>query len=314
MYNILLLGGTGFIGKNIIESFINDENCNLFVVSRDLERIHNPIFTGKRVTVLIGSLNDHEFIEKLIDDYNVNVIVHLASSLIPSSSESDFLEGMNSIIIPTFRLIDFISNKDIKFLFFSSGGTIYGNASLSIKESDALNPINNYGFSKLVVEKYIRYKSNTSALKSIILRPSNVYGKHQSFAGSQGFISVAINKIYNQSAIEIWGDGNSIRDYIHVDDVALVVKKLLFNSKCNITVNLSTGRGFSLLQIIKMIEYSMQTKAIINFQSKRIVDVDTVILDNSKLLKIISHNFITLSDGIEDQIKYFKKTVYDRSV
>ncbi len=309
MYNILLLGGTGFIGKNIIESFYSDKKCNLIVVSRDPNLLENPIFLGDNITVKIGSLLDSDFIENLIDDYKINVIIHLASSLIPSSSESAFFDGMSSIIIPTFKLIDFIANREIKFIFFSSGGTIYGNASFLIKETNSLNPINNYGFSKLIIENYIKYKSNSSRLNYIILRPSNVYGKYQSFDGNQGFISVAVNRIHHDKTIEIWGDGSSVRDYIDVIDVVIVLKKLLFNSISNVILNLSTGVGLSLLQIIKIIENNLKKQAVINFNNKRIVDVNVVILDNSKLLEIIDHEFVPVVDGINNQINYFNTTI-----
>ena len=140
----------------------------------------------------------------------------------------------------------------------------------------------------------------------IVIRPSNVFGRHQSFIGNQGFISVAINKIFNGLPIEIWGDGNSVRDYICVIDVVTVVRKILSSSINNITLNLSTGVGKSLLEIIKIIETKLDKKAIVSFNCKRHVDANIVILDNSKLLELISHEFILVEDGINNQIKYFK--------
>ena len=248
---------------------------------------------------------DIDFIKNVIVEHNVNVIIHLLSSLIPSSSDVDFYNGMDSIIIPTFKLIDFITNKNIKFLFFSSGGTIYGNATSVINENTALNPINNYGFSKQIIEDYLRYKRNSCSLDCIVLRPSNVYGKYQSFDGNQGFISVAINKIFSEIPIEIWGDGNVVRDYIHIDDVVYVVKKIVSESVTNVTLNLSTGIGKSLLEIIILIEKHMRKNAIIHFNTKRSVDATTVILDNSELLALIPHQFISVDEGIKNQINYF---------
>lgn len=309
MDTILILGGTGFIGKNIVESFKNDDNCKLVVVSRDLNLIDNAIFSADSISVELGSFSDPVFIENLIVEYDVTIIIHLISNLIPSSSATEFYEGMNDFIIPTFRLIDFIANKNIKFMFFSSGGTIYGNSDAVINEETPLNPINNYGFTKLIVENYIRFKSNSSQLDYIIVRPSNVYGKYQLFDRNQGFISVAINKIQNNLPIEIWGDGNTIRDYIDVFDVVSIVRKLLYSSISNVTLNLSTGVGFSLLEMIQIIEANLGKKSIVHFNTKRIVDANKVILDNTKLLDIVDHEFIGVSEGIKHQIKYYNTTI-----
>ena len=308
MQNILFLGGSGFIGKNIVESFSEDRNCNLIVITRNSFLINDMLFLKPNITVLVGELEDFDFIEDLIIEHEVNVIIHMLSSLIPSSSDIHFYESINKIIVPTFKLIDFIADRNIKFLYFSSGGTIYGNTSSIIKESHLLNPINNYGLSKLMIENYINYKSNRSTLDFIIIRPSNVYGKHQSFNSNQGFISVAINKIYNNIPIEVWGDGNSVRDYIQVDDVVFFVRKLLSDfSHGSTTINLSTGIGKSLLDIIILIEKNTKKKAIIHFKNKRSVDANTIVLDNSKLLMIIPHDFISIDQGIKSQVNYFKK-------
>jgi UDP-glucose 4-epimerase len=306
MYNILLLGGSGFIGKNIVESFIGDESCKLIVVTRNLNLARSTFLTEKDIIIEVGELSNSDFIESIIDLHEINVIIHLASGLIPSSSDDVFYEGMDNVVIPTFKLIDYISNKEIKFIFFSSGGTIYGDATSIINESHTLNPINNYGFSKLLIEKYINFKVITSKLNSFIIRPSNVYGRHQSFDGNQGFISVAISKIYHKLPIEIWGDGNSVRDYIHINDVVSAVKKIIFNSIAPCTLNLSTGVGKSLIEIIAIIEKNLDQKAIIHFNNKRKVDADSIILDNSKLKSIFPMEFIAIEEGIKNHIQYFK--------
>lgn len=311
MFNILLLGGTGFIGKNIIESFENESDYNLIIVSRNTTLIDSSFFIDKKVKIILGSIKDSNFIEKIILDYKVNVVFHLVSSLIPSSSQADFYSSLDDVIVPTFKLIDFIATRDIKLIFFSSGGTIYGNSTNLITEDTNLNPINNYGYSKLTIENYIRYKSNISLLNYIILRPSNVYGKYQSFDGNQGFISVAINKIQNGQVINIWGTGKTIRDYIHVDDLTTILKKILSNSISNKSFNLSTGIGFSLLEIIKIIENNLNKKAVLSFDSERIVDANSVILDNSKILEIIDHDFINIEEGIKSQINHFNTAVYN---
>lgn len=302
MKNILILGGTGFIGKNIIEFYSKDITVNLVIVARNIKSVDLKDFDSERITLKTGFVSDVDFIKDVIIDYKINVIIHLVSGLIPSSSKEEFFERMNDVVIPTFALIDFISEMKVKFVFFSSGGTIYGNAKDVIDETNNLNPLNNYGFSKLIIENYLKFKSNTTSLNYIILRPSNVYGKYQSFDGSQGFISVAINKLQHDLPIHIWGDGNIVRDYIHVNDVVVVLEKLLDGNFSNLEINLSSGVGYSLLQVLKIIEQKLEKEAVLLFDKKRIVDADKVILNNSKLLKLVNHDFLSLNDGIENHI------------
>ncbi len=310
MYNILLLGGTGFIGKNIIESFYSDKKCNLIVVSRDPNLLENPIFLGDNITVMIGSLLDSDFIENLIDDYKINVIIHLASSLIPSSPESAFFDGMNSIIIPTFKLIDFIANREIKFIFFSSGGTIYGNASFLIKETNSLNPINNYGFSKLIIENYIKFKSNSSRLNYIILRPSNVYGKYQSFDGNQGFISVAVNKIHYDKTIEIWGDGSVRREFMYVEDLADFIFYAIEHFE-NMPQNINVGLGHD----YTINEYYNIIAKVVGYKGKFVHDLSKPVgmkqklIDDTKLKAFGWHYKTSLEEGILKTYDYYRQEV-----
>ncbi len=306
MKNILLFGGTGFIGKNIIESYLSNPEVNLIVISRNSKEIENIYSSFKNIIIISRSFSDFDFISKTITNYNIDVIIHLISGIIPSSSNQEFYNEIDNVILPTFKLIDFIADKNIKFVYFSSGGTIYGNIQDLIRESTNLDPINNYGYSKLLIENYIQLISKRTKLNYLILRPSNVYGKHQVFDSNQGFISVAISKAYNNIPIDIWGDGNAVRDYIDVYDVALILQKLLNCFSSNLILNISTGIGFSLLEIISIIENNLHKNVTVNFKVKRIVDASTVILDNSNLLRIIDHNFIDVSTGIKNQISYFK--------
>ena len=105
MKNILLLGGTGFIGKNIIEFYSNDFEVNLVVVGRNFKSIDLEGINLERITVKIGFISDLDFIKNLIVDYQINVIIHLVSGLIPSSSMDNFSVSMDDVVISTFKFI-----------------------------------------------------------------------------------------------------------------------------------------------------------------------------------------------------------------
>lgn len=305
MKNILLLGATGFIGKNLLNLLKDDLNYNLVILTRDKNYIDRVIFSAKNIVLIEGDLKDIKVVQIAIDNYRIDTVIHLVSNLIPSSNQESFYAENENIILPTFKLIDFISEKDIKLIFFSSGGTIYGNFEENLTENSVLSPINYYGYSKLTIENYIKFKQQTKSLRFIILRPSNVYGKHQRFDRNQGFISVAIYRIFHGLEIEIWGNGSVIRDYVHATDIASITKEIIDQKIENRIFNLSSSNGTSLLQVVSLIEHFLSKKARIIFKESRSVDANKVILENVELLRSINHKFIAIEEGIRQQCLYF---------
>jgi UDP-glucose 4-epimerase len=300
MYNILIIGSSGFIGKNILNRLRN-EDYKLYSIERNNTNTSN---IQNEDNICYCDLKDIELISKFIKKNKIDIIIHLASNLIPSSNEEDFNNELNNVIIPTFKLIDYSVKYNIKFVFFSSGGTIYGKTKTKIiSENHSRNPISYYGLSKLLIEDYILFKHRVNRLRYLILRPSNVYGKYQKADKNQGFIAVAINKILHNKPIEIWGDGEIIRDYINVEDVASITKKLIENNIENKVLNVSSGKGYSLNEILKILSPMFPKKFEVNYTRKRTVDADKIILDNSSLRKNIDFYLISLDQGIREYIE-----------
>lgn len=297
MHPVLIIGGTGFIGLNLIEALL--PCCtNLVITVRSQDRLPQPVTTATNITIVQCDLKDKEHLQKIIIEYNVSTVLHLASKLIPASSYEAFSQEMEEVILPTFNLLEFLSGKKIKIIYFSSGGTVYGNVSNLIHEDHSLNPISYYGYSKMLIENYITFLNRTAMLPYIILRPSNVYGKYQQTDRAQGFVSVALKKILQQQPIEIWGDGTTIRDYLSVSDLVLCVYKLLDSDIVNETFNIGTGKGSTLLEIIEILQDLTGENAEIVFKEKRKVDVDTMTLAIHKIQSAIDYHPLSLSDGI----------------
>ena len=304
--NILLLGGTGFLGKNIVEKLI-ESNHRLILIVRDSKKALN-FFNDESISLIEGDLSDLILIDKTIEEYDVNLVIHLISNLIPSSLEKDFNNELKDVITPTFKLLGLLSDKKIKVIYFSSGGTIYGASENIISENSILNPINYYGYSKLMIENYIFYLNRTKNLSFLILRPSNVYGKYQKLDSKQGFIAVALNKALSNETIEIWGDGNVVRDYIDVIDVSNGLNELINMDASDTILNIGTGKGSSLNDILSMIEKNLKIDLKINYKNKRKVDVNKVILNINKIKEVIGFTPKDLTIGLENFISIIKKT------
>jgi UDP-glucose 4-epimerase len=296
---ILLIGGAGFIGSALVRCFLKEDIYEVYILesrNANLYRIQSVI---NKITLLEGDVKTPSSLSQILIDNKIDIVIHLVSTLIPGSSLTHFHKEMNDIIMPIMYLMEICAQNDIKFVYFSSGGTVYGNGECNLhNELDKKEPISYYGLSKSMAEEMIEFEHRHLNLTYLIVRPSNPYGEGQNIYGKQGLIAVSIGKILNKDAIEIWGDGNSVRDYIYIDDLAYAVHQLLSNNVFNKTINIGSGIGYSVNQIIKILSDVMKVDIKINYLPIRGVDVDSLILDNSNLRGLIKFNPIDVEEGI----------------
>lgn len=305
MENILFLGGTGFIGSNIIR-YLQDYDVNIYILdSRPL----NPDIASSNTHMISGLLKDIDLIKELIDSKKISKIIHLISCLIPNSDFQQYLSEYNEIILPTLKLIRICSERNVQFIFFSSGGTIYGNhPSLTLlKENNASAPISYYGLTKQTIEEFILFENRTSGLKYLILRPSNPYGPGQNTNGKQGLIAVTIGNILSGKKIFVWGNGSSIRDYIYIDDLATIVCQLIINNIYNLTLNIGSGKGYTVNQVLSIMAKVLPVKIDIEHLHDRKTDVSNVVLDISLLNSLVRVKQTPLEEGIKRFYNYAAK-------
>lgn len=306
--NVLVLGGTGFIGRNIVEN-LSGNDYNIVLLVRDSKKISNQYKTCDRISIVEGDIIQSELIESVILEYKIELVIHLVSNLIPSSSLEDFNIELSEVVFPTFKLLELLSKFNIQVVYFSSGGTIYGNVNDFIDENKSLNPINYYGYSKLMIENHIRFLNTTQKLSYLILRPSNVYGKYQRIEAQQGFIAVALGKFISNSSMEIWGNGEVIRDFVDVQDVSGALRKLIENNIMDRTLNVGSGEGNSLNEVLSIIENILERNIEVIYKDKRAVDLDRMILNIDKIKNCIDFNPKSLKKGINDFVEYIGEEV-----
>lgn len=295
---ILIIGGNGFIGKNLIDRLIL-EGKTIVLLIRNVSQLDPRYQPHPQIKIIEGQLSDVDLIKAALVELKVDLVIHLASSLIPSSTNSDFQLEMQKVVQPTFKLIDFLCESKRMIIFFSSGGTVYGKSQTLLDEESRVEPVNFYGYSKLMIEQYLQFKSRINGLNYLILRPSNVFGKYQRFNRKQGFIAVAINKMLNGEEIEIWGDGKTVRDYINVSDVIDVLLRLISLGTTNEIINIGSGQGFNQLEILGLIEKKLKRGTKIVFKEKRSVDVDYMVLNINKLQTYLKFSPQEINEGIK---------------
>lgn len=305
--NILLIGGAGFIGSNIISHLLERGKAKVYVLEPEFASLHR--LGAFPVTVFRGELSNLDGVKTIILENKIDTVVHLVSTLIPGSSFNDYQREFIDVLYPSVRLMEFCCEQNIKFVYSSSGGTIYGDrrgAVVPFKEEDPMAPISFYGLSKQIMENSILFMHRTQKLKYVILRPANPYGKGQNLQGKQGLIAVALGKILAGETIQVWGDGSAVRDYIYIDDLGQAVADILADETIvNETLNIGNGIGYSINEIIEVLRSVVDEVVKVEYVKARQVDVSSMVLNTEKLRDRIRFS----PRGIKDGIALFYKDV-----
>lgn len=286
--NILILGGLGFLGRNIANEL--SQTNNVFIVD---------CIDFKMKDYYKIKFSDIESVKKVVEENNINMVLHLISSIIPSSSAEAYLNEISEVYNPTLQLLDYCSEKGIKFVYFSSGGAVYGNQKEIFNEHTKCEPVSYYGLSKLNLENAVLFFHNTKGLEYLIIRPSNPYGYGQNLFGKQGLIAVIFGKILKKETLQIWGDGSAIKDYIYIDDFVYYVTNLINQNKAwNQIFNVGSGKGESVKDVLLALKKNHIDLPKIDFITEKSSDVKRMILDCSKLQELIPYETTSLEDGI----------------
>lgn len=305
---ILFIGGAGFIGSNIIRR-LDKEKFRVVVI--EPKGAYLGRLDGMDVDLLEGSLCNIELVKEVIEQQDIQIVVHLVSTLIPGSTYEDYKKEYKDVIFPSIELMELCAQKGIRFVYFSSGGTVYGNRNdvLPFTETDAMNPISYYGWSKQMMENSIQFMHRTAGLDYLVVRPSNPYGHGQNLYGKQGLVAVAMGKLLRNEEIEVWGDGSAVRDYIYVDDLARIFVKLIEEDVHNTTLNIGSGRGYSVNDVLAFLKIVTGRELKIVYQNPRPVDVSSMVLDTSRLKGLISYEVTPFMDGIKKYYEEVKENI-----
>lgn len=295
---VLVTGGTGFIGSFVVENLLSSEHEVVIIANGRQLPVYLEEFSN-RITYFQGDFGELDVLERVLP--GCNAVIHLAWSTVPKQTKGatafEFSGNITSSINLIEKCLDFNINK---FIFISSGGTVYGIPDqIPIPESHNLNPISNYGLSKLTTEKLIHLYHYSQNINYTILRVSNAYGERQNIFKEQGVIGVWLKNILQKQEIEIWGDGSAVRDYVYVKDVASAFTNALDTVNGSAIYNIGGGKGYSLNDILLEINKIVDIPFKVNYKSSRNFDVPINVLDISKAKENLNYRpKVDLSEGI----------------
>jgi UDP-glucose 4-epimerase len=313
---ILVTGGAGYIGSHTIRKLI-DKKYNIIVID-NFSQGHIDAILSPNVNIIKSNINNKQILDYIFSSFSISTVIHFASSAIVNKSIINPALYYDNNVISSLVLLDKMIQYKCKKIIFSSSCATYGNSIyIPIDENHLQIPINPYGNTKLTVEKILLDYEKAYGLKSAILRYFNVGG-----ASKDGLIGEDHNPethliplvlktvIGKLNYINIFGanyptpDGTCIRDYIHVDDIvdAHIKSMNYLNDNGNsIQINLGSGTGVSVNEIIKIAEKITKKSIRRNIESQRQGDPESLIASNILAKTIL--NWEPLHSDINNIIK-----------
>ena len=314
MNKILITGGAGFIGSNLIKRLIKNEEVEIYALdnfndfySRLIkEKNLNEVIDNHRFKFIEGDLFDEKILAQLGD---VNSIVHLAALPGVRNSIQKSLEYQYVNTTGTNVLLEFARKNNIKKFILASSSSIYGNnENMPWKETEYPNPISPYASSKIAAEMIGQTFSHLYNMQFIALRFFTVYGPAQR-------PDLAINSffdcIYHKKPIKIFGDGTASRDYTYIDDI---VSGIIAAIGCNIetfeVLNMGTKNKTSINDLILLIQEICERDAIIEYLPARIGEVQATLADITKAQFILNYDpQIGIREGLVKYNEWFKNNM-----
>lgn len=275
--NILLLGGTGFVGKYLLNR-LYQKQLNIHVVARNAHTL--PKLAG--VHYYADLLDNPSMLGKILPC--CQKVVHLVSNSTPGSSYlQPSFEGEKNIL-PTLRFLEILQQyPKTQLIYFSSGGAVYGNPETQlVSENAPLLPQSYYGAGKAALEKFIIAFCQQLQRSAVILRPANLYGPGQPYRSGFGIIPTIFHTVISKKPLPILGGGEVVRDYLYISDLIDLCIKLIEETVVHNSVkiyNVGSGRGYTLNQLCLLIEKVTNTKIIRQYQPSRPVDIKQIVLD-----------------------------------
>lgn len=272
----VLMLGLGFLGRALAQR-LHAEGRTVHVI----EPAKAPPVAG--VSMHRGNMDDLPLLEQLLP--KCGTVFHLASATTPGSSAGDPVAEAERNLLPSLRFIEQAQRHGpLRLVFISSGGTLYGDPTVSpTPENHPLKPYSYHGAGKIAQEAFLRAFAQATDSCVAILRPSNLYGPGQPLKSGFGVIRTLLEHALRGTAMPIWGDGETVRDFLYIDDMVEACLLLSRDPKVSGTFNVGSCHGHTINQILAVAEKVCGRKVAVQRYPARGYDVRQVILDNASI-------------------------------
>ena len=291
---ILLTGASGFIGTYLLAALINKYGADNIVAftSKPIDNVQYIIHNGYSFSTDIFIKNRFE---------NIETIIHAGAFIPKNSKESNRIEKCNSNITNTQKLLN-CELPNLKNIIFLSTVDVYGKE-IPLHEKSIIDPASLYGSSKLYCEKMIEVWAKENKISYQILRIGHVYGPGEE--KYQKLIPTIIRKILSDEPIELYGTGEDLRTFIYITDVVRAIINSINLHQKNEIINIVGNEVISVKRLIEII-IKLCNKNITIKQVTSDIPVRNLIFDDTKLITLLGPPKVSLKEGLEAEIEYFK--------
>jgi UDP-glucose 4-epimerase len=296
---VLVTGGAGYIGSHAVLALI-DAGWRVAVIDNLTTGFEWAV--PREAAFVKGDIADQALVARLIADHGIGAIIHFAGSIVVPESVEKPLKYYENNTVKSRSLIESAVRGGVRHFIFSSTAATYGiPEQVPITEETRTQPINPYGWSKLMTERMLIDTAAAHPLNFCALRYFNVAGADpkgrsgQSTAGATHLIKVAVEAaVGKRGHVSVYGtdydtpDGTGVRDYIHVSDLAAAhvdaLEKLIAAPERSHIMNCGYGRGFSVLEVLDAVDRVTNMTIERRMEARRPGDPDALVADNRKIL------------------------------
>ncbi len=305
-HHVLVTGGAGYIGSHTV--------LHLLAAGYDVVVLDN-LYSGHRWAVaddavfVQGDIHDRDLVSNIIRSHNIDSVIHFAGYVVVPESLENPAKYYQNNVVGSLNLINTCVANQVSQFVFSSSAAVYGIPKCCLVSEEAkARPINPYGSTKLITEWTLHdfsiTRPNTQPFNYVALRYFNVAGAHaggalgQATANATHLIKVACQTACGmRTALSVFGDdyptadGSCVRDYIHVDDLAMAhldALSYLHNQGESTVLNCGYGHGFSVKQVIDCVKTVSGVDFKVNITARRAGDPPTLIADNKKIKRLLN--------------------------
>ena len=309
MLKLLITGGLGFIGSNLVDS-LSKKKHKIKILTKTFSKKNNIKNSYDKVEIEKINLTNFKRLGQIIEKFKPDVIIHLAGNTSHSKSFEEPLDDIESNSKTTLFMLEKIRELGLscKFVLGSTFIVIGKPTKLPVTESTPCNPTTIYGTNKLASEHFCKIYHDVYGLDTVIFRITNSYGPREQVISTKNAVNFLIHEAYHRKEISIYNKGKFFRDFIYIDDVISGINVILKKGKSGELYWISSGKKTWFYEFAKILEKNTNCKVVYpktpTYTKK--VDVGNFIVNNSKLCKLGWSPKISINAGIKKTLDYFQ--------